>query len=413
MIEFKKEKDGLVLQYSPRYGNEWVYRRLNDLETIVLKKTFSLKREHLFGKSVLDDPEEFQTVEFKIGNKVGEYYKIDKSILSLTYGLFIHEEIDLAFRSFTIEKNVSIFSVINDLKPCDIYIGGSHQNNLPENEFDKLLKYFPNTYELRRYVLARASSVLRNYFDIKLDGEKQYRRYMNNKVGKVGVDLRAMFNEGEIFKFRTLLEKLEGMLKDENTYTESQWQKEILQILLLLYPKYIAVFKEAPVLDSYSKKQRKLDFLLVDSSGNVDIVEIKQPFDKCIVTDNQYRDNYIPLRELSGTLMQVEKYIFHLNKWGKTGEDFLSNKYKNELPMGFKIKITNPNAIIVMGRENHLSNQQKQDFEVIKRQYKNVLDIITYDDLIGRLRFTIEHLNKFKKGDQQRHLPVKTDSLKL
>jgi hypothetical protein len=36
------------------------------------------------------------------------------------------------------------------------------------------------------------------------------------------------------------------MLSAEESYTESQWQEELLQIILLLYPKYIYLFKEAP-----------------------------------------------------------------------------------------------------------------------------------------------------------------------
>jgi len=47
-----------------------------------------------------------------------------------------------------------------------------------------------------------------------------------------------------------------------------------------------------------------------------------------------------------------------------------------------------------MGRTKGLSKEQMQDFEVIKRKYKNVIDIITYDDLIGRLEFTIKQWSK-------------------
>jgi len=203
-----------------------------------------------------------------------------------------------------------------------------------------------------------------------------------------------MFKDNEIAKYKVLQQKLTEMLKNEPAYSEAQWQSDILQIILLLYPKYIRVFKEAPIKDTYNNKNRSVDFLLVDSSGNTDIVEIKKPFDKCIVTNNQYRDNYIPLRELSGTVMQIEKYIFYLNKWGRSGEGFLTKNYKDKLPDGFSIRITNPGGIIVMGRDSNLTPEQKQDFEVIKRKYKNVIDIITYDDLLGRLRFTIEQLEK-------------------
>ena len=179
------------------------------------------------------------------------------------------------------------------------------------------------------------------------------------------------------------------MLADENSYSEAQWQNELLQIVLLLYPKYIYVFKEAPVRDTYNNTNRNIDYLLVDSSGNTDIVEIKKPFDKCVVTNRTYRDNYIPLRELSGTVMQIEKYIFYLNKWGRKGEEKLTEHYKDQVSPGFKIKITNPSGLIITGRTKGLTQEQIQDFEVIKRKYKNVIDIITYDDLIERLKLLI------------------------
>jgi hypothetical protein len=190
-------------------------------------------------------------------------------------------------------------------------------------------------------------------------------------------------------KYTSLLEKLKSMLNDEVSYSENQWQEELLQIILLLYPKYIYVFKEAPVKDTYNDTDRSIDYLLVDSTGNTDIIEIKKPFDRCIVTERTYRDNYIPLRELSGAVMQIEKYIFYLNKWGKKGEEKLTKHYKDNIADGFQIRITNPSGIIIMGRNKGMSIAQQQDYEVIKRKYKNVIDIITYDDLIQRLEFTI------------------------
>lgn len=394
MIKFQKNNDGVILQYSPESGSEWVYKKLADSDSLSLRGTFFLKTAHLYGSSKVAEPDYDLPVEFKVARKVGDYFEFDMDVLSIGYQLHIHKDINLTYRTFIAEKNVSIFFRINDLEPSEIYIGGEHQNSLPKEEFESLIKSFPNTYELRKYVVGRLSAVLRNYLEINIDGEKQYQLYMNKKISKVGGDITGMFKESEMVKFTTILEKLESMLKDENSYNEKQWQLEILQIILLLYPKYIHVFKGVPVRDTYNNKNRSLDFLLVNSTGNTDIIEIKQPFNKCIVTSNKYRDNYIPLRELSGTVMQVEKYLFYLNKWGKKGEDFLTKKYEKELPNGFNIKITNPGGIIIMGRENNLSSPQKQDFEVIKRKYKNVIDIITYDDLLGRLKFTIEQLRK-------------------
>ncbi len=216
---------------------------------------------------------------------------------------------------------------------------------------------------------------------------------MNKKISRKGDNLTDMFLDSELIKYEIILRKLEEMLKNENKYIEKQWQKEILQIILLLYPKYIHVFPEAPVRDTYNNKNRSIDYLLVDSVGNTDIIEVKRPFGNDIVSKKQFRDNYIPIKELIGTVMQVEKYIFYLNKCGKKGENKLTEKYKEILPSGLKIKITNPNGIIIMGRDNKLSSIQKQDFEIVKRKYKNIIDIMTYDDLLRRLQFIIA---KFK-----------------
>lgn len=122
------------------------------------------------------------------------------------------------------------------------------------------------------------------------------------------------------------------------------------------------------------------------------MIEIKQPFDRCIVTEGQYRDNHIPLRELSGSVMQIEKYIYYLNRWGVVGEHALTKKYQDQLPVHFSIKITNPGGIIIMGRDKDLTQDQHRDFEVVKRKYKNILDIITYDDLIRRLEAILKRL---------------------
>ena len=47
-----------------------------------------------------------------------------------------------------------------------------------------------------------------------------------------------------------------------------------------------------------------------------------------------------------------------------------------------------------MGRGNNLTPNQKLDFEIVKRKYKNIADILTYDDLINRLECTIQQLKR-------------------
>jgi len=392
MIEFSQKDNFLTLTYST--DNPWVMNEFKKgYETVVtVKKTFHFLKKDLYLPNNVTEDE--NVVEFILGRKDGDYFKIGGRFFDIKQGVFIHKSIVFSDNFFIAIKSISVFKKISEVVSEDIYIGGEDLKALPESEFRKLLKDFPNSYEIRKYAHARMGSVLSNYFDSASKVQDKYDNYMNKRQSVQGEDLSEKFKTGEILKYEAILKKLDGMLKIETSYNEKQWQNEILDIILLLYPKYISVFQKTPVIDIYNKKNRELDILLVDVNGNIDIIEIKRPFDNQIITKGKYRDNHIPLRELSGTVMQIEKYIFYLNKWGKKGENMLTKKYKAKLPSKFKLKITNPSGMIIMGRDNNLSVAQKEDFEVIKRKYKNIIDIITYDDLLRRLRMVIESFKK-------------------
>lgn len=404
MFEFEEDGDHIIFKY--HYGENappnWMRNKLISDEELTYRSTFNFKKEHVYGDDKIkleqDDydlleevygPDE--TFSLLFAELTDEYYKILEGIITKKINVFFHKSISLVPDYFYAESNLSIFAQIEELVDEDFYIGGDHPNSIPEEEFDNLINNFPNSYEKRLYAKSRISSILRNYFDSTSDEEFKFKRYLKKKPSKKGKNLIKKFQEYETTKFQFLLSKLEGMLNDVNSYNEDSWQNEILQIILLLYPKYILSFKSVFVKADIGKK-KFLDFMLVDSNGNIDVIEIKQPFEDSIMTRGVYRDNFIPKRELSGTVMQLEKYIFYLNRWGESGEKAITKKLKERLPENFDIKITNPKGFIIMGRDNNLSHQQKEDFEVIKRKYSNVLDIITYDDLLQRLRSTIHQL---------------------
>ena len=287
--------------------------------------------------------------------------------------------------------HITIFQslYIDDLINEPIYLGGQNTNAISHEDFLDILKQFPNSTECARYRSARVSLILSQHFENRKNAIEKYENYMNRKKSVKGKTLLREFSEYEKNKYETILGKLKDMLRDEEKYNEKQWQKEIIEILCLIFPKYIKAFEKVKIKDCYTNGTRELDYLLVDSEGHIDIIEIKRPLAcRHIISKNPtYRGNYYPLKDLSGAIMQVEKYLLHLNKWGKKGEDTLNNKEK--LPLNLKIKITNPGAMIILGRSNNLSMGQKADFEIIKRKYKNIIDIITYDDLIKRLESII------------------------
>ena len=82
------------------------------------------------------------------------------------------------------------------------------------------------------------------------------------------------------------------------------------------------------------------------------------------------------------------------NKWGRAGEQEIHQKRKGELPKEIELKITNPKAIILLGRDNDFNGDQRFDFEIIRRKYANMLDIMTYDDLLRRVGNIIEMMKR-------------------
>lgn len=395
-IEFEQQGSELLLRYSPRDDDSWVHDRFERGDDLVIKRTFNLRQEHLVTDDATDlsDDEGFygsEPLRFKVATLDGEYFTFDPEVLPIGYPLLIHHQAPITWKWFTAEQRTSIFQAMAEIRPNRIVIGGGAPDAIPIAEYERLISNFPTSHELRRYVLARLGAVVREYSDTQVDAERLFRNYVNKRLDKRTRDIVGLFREGEERKYRFLFERLSAMLANEDTYPESAWQAEILQIILLLNPKYIKAVAHVPVRDSVRGVNREIDILLIDASGNVDVIEIKKPFDKCIVTEGQYRDNHIPLRELSGSVMQIEKYLYYLNRWGADGEAELTKRYKSELPEGFSIKITNPAGIIIMGRDNNLTDGQRRDFEVVKRKYKNIADIITYDDLLRRLKFVLEH----------------------
>jgi len=399
MITFTRHDDFISLNYTVEYGeSDWVPRELKKSGYIRLKKTFLLEEQNFISQPQDDEEDDNEIFDpeiykFRFANLNAGYFEVIPGIIGRTVRILFADDIELDISYFVADVTTSIFRLLERLVNEPIYIGGDFPTAIPIAEFEKMIEGFPTTHEKKIYAEARMSAILKNYLEKTKDSELLYQRYMNKKISRKGVDLQKTFKETELVKYQTLLEKVEGMLSDERDYSEKQWQLEILEIIQLLYPKYIAVLSNVPIREK-TINDRILDFLLIDTNGHVDIIEIKKPFDNSIITAGKHRNNYIPLRELSGTIMQLEKYIYFLNRWSADGEKYLLEKYSDQLPADMEIRITNPNGIIIMGRENNLNAEQRLDFEVVKRKYKNVVDIITYDSLIYRLKTIIEQIRK-------------------
>lgn len=387
MIDFKKNGDHLLMRYVPeRAPGDWLLKRLESEKDVPLSGQTLYVRQEIYLPEIDDgeygmDP----CYRFLVGHLVDGYFQMDRRFLGIKYDLFLDKSLKFRRQMFVAEKNIPIFRGFNDYGFGSLFVGGENPAALPDDVFEEMLRQFPSTYEMKKYARARVSSMIRNYVPIQTDTEAEYRKYRRRKASAKGAQPKSMFGAYETDKFSALVEKIQGMLSSADTYNEAQWQSEILQVIQFLYPKYVCAFPEAPVRDTWAGKNRKIDFLLVDASGYVDAIEIKKPFAECMVTTNRYRDNHVPMRELTGTIMQLEKYLYHLNRWGQSGEERLNKRYASQLPGGLCIKIVNPSGMIIMGRDATFTPDQRSDFEVIRRKYRHVVEIMTYDDLLRRL----------------------------
>lgn len=392
MIKISKKSDDLLLIYEPdRFGSgPWIGEKLKTDGKVTLRRTFTFNAGDLLSQLQQADYEDGAEHIFKLGTAEDGYYRVGKEILGLKYDLLLDMAMRIDPHVFVANRDISIFRKIDELIDEQIVIGGKKEDAIPLADFEYLQKTFPTSTELTHYARSRISRVLKDYLGTLSDAETKLNGYLARKKHLVTTSRNSILGNFELQKFEYIHSELEGMLKEPDSFAdEKNWQRRVLGFLLFIFPKYIAVLENVHIKDFYSKQgkdtDRYIDLMLVDANGNIDIIELKKPFANSLLSRNKYRDNHTPRTELAGSVMQAEKYLFHLSKWGRAGEKAIYDKRKSELPAGIELKITNPKAMILLGRDNDFTGEQRFDFEIIRRKYANMIDIMTYDDLLRRL----------------------------
>ena len=401
-VEFEVFDNEFCLIYRPRDDTSWVHERFARGDDLVVKGTFHLTlrdlvKDHAQGVNSANDDDDILWVDddrliFVIATAEGEYFRFKPEILDFDTPVLLHRDTRPNWKWFSAERNVSILRVIQSLNLERIVIGGPDPDAIPSSEYERLLNQFPTPHELRRYVQARVGTVVRQYAEPAVDAEALLNAYVDKRTTATVPDLEKPFRQFDIAKYAFALDRLQAMLANEAGTSEAQWQLEIVEIILLLNPRYIKAFTEVRLWDADNSTWRRIDILLVDASGNVDVIEIKKPMGKPIMLPARYRDHHLPMRDLVGAMGQVTHYLRYLNRWGLRGEDYLTKLLGADLPAGFRIQITNPLGIVIMGRCNTLSDVQRREFEMLRRDSKGIVDIITYDDLLARLQAVLDQL---------------------
>lgn len=417
MIEFESGEDRLILKYRPEMtSTRWVTNHLEENGELGISRVLTVTRDDLIDTD--DAPDEADDLDwnldgdvfaFAFGRLENGYYRVPGRFLHLDRDVLLSAtDLPITRKTFIAQRNVSIFGNLDKVIPGDveIVVGGDREDSIPADVFAELLSKFPNSTELDRYARARVANIIGEQFDGMRDFRSLYEDYVSKRKSVVPAETlpTPLLIQSEIDKYVLIRDTIATWLKTGTGRLEKEWQAMILTFILLIFPKYVAVLQNVTINDYYSRPgktgRRFIDIALVDAGGNIDIIEIKRPFDDVLVGKTVYRGNYVPTKDLSGTIMQAEKYLFHLSKWGIDGERHLTESYKAQLPAGLNIRITNPKALLILGRDSHadgssaLNDAQSFDLELVKRKYSNMMDILTYDDLLRRLDRIIESLRR-------------------
>lgn len=386
-VSFEKTEKELFLCYSPEMGIDNILGRLYAGEDVLIKNTFSVNRKLLCDHEELED-----TLRFVIGDIGALYTLVNPDVVCTAHKFYFSNEIKLKQSMFVAYRNISILRKIDNLIERDFYIGGpwEEKGGIPFEVYQSLLDSFPKTAELNKYANYRVAACIKEYLTECDKYEIIFERFLAKRE-KAHV-LISKNSEIELAQFSAALDELKCLLDNSVGYSETNWQLKIQNILQLLYPKYILCTREILFtgIDGYDKRP---DFVLVDANGYIDILEIKKPDVQILTKQASYRNNYVPVRDLSGAIQQIEKYIFCLTSNQKSQETVI-NKLSSLLPDTVSPEIVNPQGILIAGRSRGFSEQQIRDFELIKRQYKHVTDIMTYDDLIARFENIIKSLKE-------------------
>ena len=401
-ITFERQGGELILKLAPELiSTHEILEVLNRGDEWRISHSFFIQKEHFRHENA-----EQNELQFCIGTIYDEYTLIDSDVLGTKHNFYFANTIELAKRHFVAYRNISILAKIDYIVNQDVYIGGGHaEGYLPFETFEVLISKFPKTAELNYYAHARIAAIIKEFYPDAEQHEIRFDKYVQQQEKSLSAifsqNVRTAFRESattELRKFERIKGDLVDLLNQADGISEYVWQEQIHGLLRLLYPKYIAGIREVAI-NGVDRHNKRPDFLLVDANGYVDILEIKKPGVQLLTKQSSYRNNYVPVRDLAGAVQQIEKYIYALNAWGNAGEKELQKRLSRELPDAVAPKIVNPQGILLLGRSNQFNCQQKDDFELIKRQYKHIADIMTYDDLMQRVDNIISALYKEINND--------------
>lgn len=211
MIDILKNENKLILKYTIDVdyffqNRNWIEERLKNNESFKISKIFNISSDLELKKNE-DNDEDYKEYNFTIGYKEGNKYKIINEVFEIEYDCYLTNDIDINIEHFLSGTKVNIIQKIINLTKEDLLIGNEDGDNLSSDDFENLIKLFPNNYEINLYRDSRITAVLRNFFDNVPDKKNQYERYLEKKPitqKEPNLEFKKLFSENEIIKYEII-----------------------------------------------------------------------------------------------------------------------------------------------------------------------------------------------------------------
>ena len=178
----------------------------------------------------------------------------------------------------------------------------------------------------------------------------------------------------------------------------------LIDVIKLVFREYIYLLDN---MDDLNIEPQGRVVGLLDRNYHLDIIYIDDTCIDGLATKNKYEQGHRQRHEVTGRVLSVEKYLHDLVRMGEEAEDILTKKDLNGV--NGNIKIVNPRAILLFKDAAALEEEQRlEDFELTRRQYRNIIEMTTMDDLKAFFNNALEQLVVADGGKEQLEFEYKT-----
>jgi hypothetical protein len=274
-----------------------------------------------------------------------------------------------------------IYVAVGSLKPFVTGLIGLNKY-LTDEQYDEIIDIIENNFNNAALVEKANIKLSQLVFYYMSDYENQWELsnlfdmatfpMADKEVGSIAIDLILKYVSKHTLKINDVLcDKLISLLAEK--HTESTYQKFFERNPVLLDPLASSVIKKQPLADKW-----QTDFVIKRLDDEYVLVEIELPGNK------PFTEYPHPTSKLSHAIGQILNWFVWL-------EDNISYAQKNGFP-----DIHTPTGVIVIGRTDDLTEEQKRMLKALNDLIKPRITIYTYDDVINNALNVVRNLTEGK-----------------